>query len=73
VKNKTITAFVLAYVLLGSIFSVIPTFADNHFTTIESILNDSKNRIDEKFADFESKGLEIPQDADSLYNEGLAK
>jgi len=73
VKNKTITAFVLAYVLLGSIYSVIPTFADNHFTIIESILDESSSRIEEKFAEFELSGLEIPQDADSLYNEGLAE
>jgi len=73
VNNRAITVFVLAYVLLGSVYSVTPTYADNHFITIESILNDSKNRIDEKFAEFGVNGLEIPQDADSLYIEGVAK
>ena len=72
-KNRAVTVFVLAYILLGSVYSVTPTFADNHFTTIESILNDSKVSIDEKFAEFVDNGLEIPQDADSLYSEGLAK
>jgi len=71
VKNKSIAAFVLAYVLLGSVYSVTPTFADNDITIIESILNDSRDRIDEKFAEFGVN--EIPQDANSLYNEGLAE
>jgi len=73
VKNKTIAAFVLAYVLLGSVYSVTPTFADNHITIIESTLNDSKDRIDEKFAEFVEDGLAKPPTALSLYNEGLVK
>ena len=72
-KNKTIAAFVLAYVLLGSVYSVTPTFADNHITIIESTLNDSKERIDEKFAEFVEDGLAKPPTALSLYNEGLVK
>ncbi|MFQ5782399.1 MAG: hypothetical protein ACE5GR_05025, partial [Nitrosopumilus sp.] len=71
-KNKAIAVFALAYVLLASTYSASPAFADNHFT-IESILNESKQGIEEKFAEFEANGLEIPPTADSLYADGLVK
>jgi len=73
VKNKAIAAFVLAYVLLGSVYSVTPAFADSHLSPIELILNDSKQGIEDKFAEFEANGLDIPTAADSLYDDGVVK
>jgi len=73
VKNKTIAAFVLAYVLLGSVYSVTPTFADNHITIIESTLNDFKEDVEDKFDKFNDNGLEIPSTALSSYENGLVK
>ncbi|WP_299291504.1 hypothetical protein, partial [Nitrosopumilus sp.] len=71
-KNRTIPIFVLAYVLLASTYSVAPAFADTHFT-IQSILDESKLGLEEKLTAFETNGLEIPPDANTLYNDGLVK
>ena len=71
-KNRAVTVFVLAYILLGSVYSVTPTFADNDFT-IKTILDESKQGILDKFLEFETNGLETPSTADSLYAEGLVQ
>ena len=71
-KNRTVTVFLLAYVLLGSVYSVTPTFADSHFV-IQAILDESKQGIEDKFLDFGVNGLDIPQDAISLYDESSFK
>ena len=71
-KNRAVTVFVLAYILLGSVYSVTPTFADNDFT-IKTILDESNEGILDKFLEFETNGVVIPSAALSLYDEGFIK
>ncbi|MCH8914955.1 MAG: hypothetical protein IIA82_03815 [Thaumarchaeota archaeon] len=69
-KNRAVTVFLLAYILLGSVYSVTPTFADNDFT-IKTILDESNKVILDKFLEFETNGVVIPSAALSLYDEGF--
>ncbi len=82
-KNR-VTLIVLFYVLAGSMFSIIPTFAQttelpteppvtepqSESDIIISLLAQSSNQVDEQIQQLESNGMGIPPDVSAIFDEG---
>ena len=72
-KTNTLTMVALLYVVIAATYSFIPAVAASPDSIIKSILDESSSQIEEKLTQFEENGLEIPPEANSLYQDGLSE
>ena len=87
-KTNIITFLVLLYVLLGTTYSFLPTFAQTTEPAaveppateqqsisdiIISLLDQSNSQVEQQIQQLESQGIEIPPDVNTIFEEGVAE